>query len=121
MIDIMFWRQFVILIFGHAISDLALQHSEIGNRKSRIMRHTDPVLGIESHAWPAFLVGHGLINGALVYWCTGSVLLGIFESALHTVIDYFSSNRMIPFWFDQFLHVACKLAWCYIWWEYAPL
>ena len=122
MIDVViFFRTWMILIFGHALSDMALQHEYIGKYKARRTKCIDPLTGMQITVWPFVLSAHGLINGALVYWITGSVALGLAETILHILIDFCSCERWINLFQDQILHILCKGVWTYVWIWSAPL
>jgi len=122
MMDVlMFFRSWMILIFSHAISDMALQHEYIGKYKARRTKCIDPLTGIQITVWPFVLSAHALINGALVYFITESVILGLAESLAHLIIDFVSCERWINLLQDQILHILCKGIWAYIWIWYALL
>ena len=112
---------FVSLIFAHSLTDLALQPDHIGLRKNRLYHHIRFDGSKIYHHWPYYLVGHGLINGTGVWLVTTSVTLGLAESLAHSIIDFTSCERWIPFWLDQVLHVFCKVAWVFCWITWYPL
>lgn len=110
------WSNFVALLFGHAISDLALQSEWVGLNKSRHYKRTHPLTGADiTSRWIYFMAGHAMVNGALVYFITRSTILGLYEAVAHFFIDCASQERWIPFWLDQTLHALCKLVWAWAW------
>jgi len=95
-----------LLLAGHALADYPLQGDFLAKGKNR---HTPIVLDLT--LWPHCLTAHSLIHGAVVYLITGSVLLGLFETVAHWIIDFGKGEGWYGFHTDQGLHVGCKLLW----------
>ncbi len=104
---------FYQLLIGHALADFVLQGETMAVYKNRRVR-----AGLERGPgfppWYYWLLAHALIHGGFVYLLTGSWILGLVETALHTVIDFAKSEHKINFHQDQALHIACKIAYCLV-------
>lgn len=126
-LEMLFW-----LLVAHAVCDYPLQ----GDFLARAKNHRLPVLSVP---WQQALVWHALIHGGAVALVTGSVPLGLAETAAHALIDHWKcrsdSASSIPFgvlarfaagetamarlaWtsralfhVDQVAHVVCKMLW----------
>ena len=96
---------FFRLLFAHALADFALQPELMYKGKSR---HRDKDLDCFP-VWYVVLSAHALICGGMVYWATGSLLLGIVEIGLHWMIDYAKCENVINPNQDQVLHLICRL------------
>ncbi len=113
-----FFTLFFLLIAGHALADFVLQsdvmaaaksrHGAIHKRKSK---HFPP--------WQYWLGAHTLIHGGIVLLITESLLLGLIETCLHTVIDFLKCEGKLSFHQDQALHLLCKVIYCAVL-VYAP-
>lgn len=106
------------LLCGHAFADFALQSDWIAKNKNR---HAGPPAGYSAalHGpmqiiWPYVLTSHALIHGAFVLWATGRWDLGVMETVFHWVIDFGKCERWYGIHADQWMHIACKLAWLYL-------
>ena len=103
-----------MLLFGHALADMALQPEAMAKGKNR---NNVPQYIPEGQklvpCWPYWLTAHALINGGFVYLITGNIGFGIWETVAHWIIDYIkcSKNGHLNPHTDQALHFICKL--CY--------
>jgi len=100
--------------FGHAISDLALQNQWIGKHKhpSYPIHYPD---GSPYYAWRWVLIGHAMINGAVVWLITGHIWLGVVETLLHFVIDLLTIMGFYRLAVDQLLHGFSKVLLAVLW------
>lgn len=92
------------MLVAHALCDFPLQ----GDYLARGKNHRSPIPG---SPWPILLIAHALIHGGAVALLTGSLALGLAETAVHTVIDYAKCDGCIGYTTDQALHVLCKVVW----------
>ncbi|GAA4218722.1 hypothetical protein GGQ68_002534 [Sagittula marina] len=99
-----------LLIFAHALADYPVQATWIATTKSHRAPHPS------GYPWYQSLAAHSVIHGGFVGIITGSLWLGIAETALHFLIDYLKSDgafgtgpRSVNI--DQALHISCKLIW----------
>lgn len=99
-IALLFW-----LLVMHALCDFPLQ----GNYLSAAKR-----AGAAAMHWSYALTWHSLIHAGAVALVTGSIAIGILELVSHWSIDFTKTRGRITDNFDQFLHIACKLAWMVI-------
>lgn len=104
--DTLFW-----LLVGHAVGDFAMQSDWMVMHKSRHVlvpsaRSKQPEL-----IWLHVLTAHSLIHGGIVALATGSVVLGLLETAAHWLIDFAKCEEWFGFHTDQGLHLSCKLIW----------
>lgn len=93
-----------LLIAGHALADFPLQGEFLSQAKNR-----NTAIG-KTH-WPFALFAHAMIHGGFVLLITGSLYFAILEVAFHAVTDFLKCDRMITLNTDQFIHLACKVAW----------
>lgn len=100
---LLFW-----LTVGHALGDYAFQTDFVARTKCR--GH-----GVAGMPFLFPLLAHALIHGAAVALCTGSVPLGLAETAAHAAIDHGKAGRRFGTSTDQLLHLACKLLWAGLW------
>lgn len=96
---------FALMVAGHALADYPLQGDFLARGKNR----WQPILGVPFYH-P--LAAHAVIHGASVGVITGSLALGILETAVHAVIDDAKCAGRLTFNQDQALHIACKVLWC---------
>lgn len=107
---------FFKLLIGHAVADFALQTDTIAKGKNR-HRKTDPPPGQKYvPCWPFFLSAHALIHGGAVTIATGSLLLGLFETIAHWLIDFGKCDNWYGVYTDQALHLGCKICWVLLIW-----
>lgn len=103
------------LLCGHALADYALQSPWMAQAKSRHVpapeAYSPALHGPRQVIWPYVLGSHSLIHGLMVFLATGSVALGVCETACHWLIDFGKCERWYGIHVDQWLHLACKLAW----------
>ena len=99
MIVLLFFK----LLIGHALADYALQPMVmiIGKNRHRSM---------EGVPWYYWMTAHALINSGAVWFITQSLWFGLAELILHWMIDFVKCEKWINAITDQWLHVACKLA-----------
>jgi hypothetical protein len=91
----------ILLLVGHALADYPLQGDFLAKAKF------GTIPGIPG--WYA-LATHSLIHAGFVLWFTDSVILACVEFVAHYIIDTLKIRGKISFMVDQFLHIACKLA-----------
>jgi len=95
-------RIFFLLIAAHAVTDAALQTDFISRNK------------VPGNPMFIFVLpAHGLINGLGVFLATNSVILGIAETVLHSLIDMGKCYKLYNLKVDQLMHFICKLVWLY--------
>ena len=107
--ELLFW-----LLVGHAIADFGLQNDWIARHKSRHFHPPKESSQRPDLVWLHVLTAHTLMHAGLVALFTGSVWLGLAEFVVHSIIDFFKSERKFGFHTDQFLHIGCKVVWCII-------
>lgn len=110
----LFIEAVIALGFGHAIADLALQTEWIGKYKHYRTEFIYPD-GKAYTIWPWVLLGHSMVNGAVVWIITGNIWLGVAETVCHLFIDFCSTMGVWRLTTDQLLHGLCKVGWAYIW------
>ena len=93
---------FFLLLFGHALSDFALESETMVSKKQR-KNNAD--------SWYIYLAAHSVIHGGFVGFFTGSFLLAMAETVCHFVIDYGTCEGKLSMKLGQTLHVVCKAAW----------
>lgn len=101
-LHLVFW-----LLVAHFVCDYPLQGDTTAREKNR---HSDtPLQGFVP--WPYWLTAHALMHGGAVALVTGSVVLGMAETACHWVIDFGKCEKWYSIHADQALHLACKVVW----------
>ena len=101
-----------MLLFGHALGDMAWQSDAMAKGKNRNNIPQNVPEGQKLvNCWPYFLSAHALIHGGIVFVITGNIGFGVWETAAHWIIDYTkcSKNGHLTPHTDQALHIACKL------------
>ena len=106
---------FFAFLIGHALADFPLQGEYLAIGKERgdgleKLTGSVPLPGM----WLYCLFMHALIHGGAVWFVSGSAVLGMVEVCLHGLIDFAKSSRWTNFYFDQSLHITCKLAYVYL-------
>ena len=103
---------FFQFLVGHALGDYVFQRDIMATSKSR---HAEiyKTAGAGFPAWYYWMFSHALVHGGIVFLITGSTLLGVIETVLHTIIDYSKCEHWIGMNTDQALHILCKLAYIY--------
>lgn len=98
------------LLAGHALADFPLQGEFIAKAKNR---HTfnGPLGQKPMKVWLHALTAHALIHGGMVALITGSLWLGLAETAAHWLIDFGKCENWYGIHTDQGLHVGCKILW----------
>ena len=92
------------LLIAHAVCDYPLQ----GDFLSKAKNPTAPINGVP---WQWAMASHAAIHAGAVWVLTGSPWLALFEFVAHACIDYLKCSCVLTFSQDQWLHVACKVAW----------
>lgn len=95
---------FFKLLIGHFVADYPLQ----GDFLSKAKNHRQPIPGVP---WRQALVAHAAMHGGMVWYLTGSPLLGATEFVCHALIDYLKCDGRLTFNADQYLHFICKAVW----------
>ena len=95
---------FLLLVVLHALCDYPLQGDFLAKAKNRLA----PIPGVP---WWQALSAHAAIHGGAVALATGHYWIGLLEFAAHWLIDDAKCKGRISFNTDQFLHLACKVAW----------
>jgi hypothetical protein len=113
-ITVLFW-----LTVGHFVMDYPLQGSVVANQKSPLPGARDEGLA-KAVPWPYWMSAHALMHGGAVALVTGSVVLGMLETAAHGVTDLAKCYRKIDIHTDQAIHLGCKVVWLLAW-RYAAL
>ncbi|MFN7930299.1 MAG: DUF3307 domain-containing protein [Blastocatellia bacterium] len=97
---------FFKLLIGHFLADYPLQGEFLAKAKN----HKQPIPGVP---WIQALIAHAAIHAGMVWFLTGSGVLGCFEFFLHLAIDGMKCEGTISFNVDQLLHWGCKALWAY--------
>jgi Protein of unknown function (DUF3307) len=97
---------FFALLIGHALADYPLQGEFLALHKNR--HYKDSSHSLPPTVWVHCLINHSLIHAGFVWLITGSVVLGLMELVLHSIIDFIKCEKITSFHMDQGLHVACK-------------
>lgn len=95
---------FAMMVALHALLDYPLQGDFLAKAKNRAA----PIAGVP---WYQAMAAHSVIQGAGVWFVTGSLLLGLLEAMAHFVIDDLKCANRISFNQDQALHLGCKAIW----------
>ncbi|MGD8384101.1 MAG: DUF3307 domain-containing protein [Lysobacterales bacterium] len=103
---------FFQFLVGHALGDFVFQRDIMARSKSR---HAEihQTAGKGFPGWYYWLLAHALIHGGTVFLISGSLLLGVIETLLHSLIDFGKCERWYSIHVDQALHILCKFA--YVW------
>ena len=108
-------RLMFLLLTGHALVDFTFQTEWIAKAKNRHAgppASYDPKLhGPVEKIWPYVLTAHALQHGLAVFLITGSLGLGIAETAAHWAIDFGKCEKWYGIHADQWAHIVCKVAW----------
>jgi hypothetical protein len=103
-----FLNLFFTLLGLHFLADYPLQGAYLSAMKNS---HSDDGRWLGSRAWVQGLLAHSGIHGLFVGLATGSLVLGLAETAAHLAIDFMKGRRLIGSVTDQLLHVSCKAFW----------
>jgi hypothetical protein len=103
------------LLAGHALMDFALQSDAMATCKCR---KADLPLQ-KAVPWYYWLTAHAVLHGAAVgvvvawfgYAMPLAVAFAVSETVAHWLADYAKCEGMTGIHGDQFIHVACKVAW----------
>ena len=104
---------FFLLLCAHALCDFPLQAGAMAVEKNR---HSTTELQ-RSVPWFYWLTAHAFIHGGAIYLVTRSLTLGVIETVLHWVIDFAKCEGWTNIHTDQFLHIACRVAYCWLLWN----
>jgi hypothetical protein len=102
--------QFLVM---HAVLDFMLQPDVMASAKSRCSRFHQTADSSFPH-WYYWLGAHALGHGGAVYLVSGNLWLGLIETFLHGLIDFSKCEQKTSLAQDQFLHLVCKLVYCYV-------
>lgn len=104
------------LIIGHAIMDFWAQSDALAQMKNRNRDNSSRIPPGQKPQilWPYALTAHALMHGAAVWFITGQCFLGIAETVCHWLIDFGKCENWYGIHQDQFLHVVCKIIWCFL-------
>jgi hypothetical protein len=100
--------QFLVL---HAALDFMFQPDVMASAKSRSSK-LHLTTGGDFPPWYYWLGAHALGHGGAVYLITGNLGLGLLETVLHWLIDYFKCECRMSLGQDQVLHLVCKVGYC---------
>jgi hypothetical protein len=106
---VMFWW----LMVGHAVADFWAQSDSVAKMKNRNRDPSQfaPPGQKPQKMWFYALTAHALMHGAFVALVTGSVILGLAETAAHWLIDFGKCENWYGIHADQGMHFGCKVAW----------
>jgi len=106
---------FFQFLIGHAFGDYVFQRDIMARSKSR---HAEIYATASSGfpGWYYWLLAHALVHGGAVFLISGSLVLGVVETVLHSIIDFGKCEHWYSIHVDQALHILCKLA--YVWFIY---
>ena len=96
-----------MLVIGHYLFDFGLQSKFMADGKNR----RKPLPGVP---WFHPMIAHCVLHGGAVYFVTGSMTLGLLETAAHFAIDDSKCDERFGWHVDQALHLACKLLWLFL-------
>lgn len=103
---------FLKLLAGHAVMDFWAQSDALAQMKNRNRLNTRVPPGQKPQTmWPYALSAHAIHHGVAVAYLTGRVDLGVAETIAHALIDFGKCESWYGIHLDQFLHLACKVAW----------
>lgn len=109
-IQMLYW-----LIVGHFVMDFWAQSDAIAQMKNRNRPNTRiPPGQVPQTMWPYALTAHASMHGAAVALITGSIWLGLAETATHWLIDFGKCENKYGIHVDQMLHFGCKILWLLI-------
>jgi hypothetical protein len=94
---------FFAFAIAHALADYPLQGDYLARMKCR-----DQAGNLWE--WFSALTAHSLVQAGGVWIVSGSVVLGLTELCLHWLIDLGKGEGKFGYATDQFLHLACKVA-----------
>lgn len=101
---------FYWLIVGHFIMDFWAQSDALAQMKNRNRPNTRVPPGQKPQImWPYALGAHAAMHGSAVALITGSVWLGLLETAAHWCIDFGKCENWYGIHVDQALHLLSKL------------
>ena len=98
------------LAIGHSFADYPLQGDFLAIHKNRHVKHPAHSRDFPPTLWIHCLLAHSLIHAGFVWYITGNVIFAFAETVLHFTIDAVKCERITSYHSDQFLHLACKIA-----------
>jgi hypothetical protein len=96
---------FFALVGLHFLCDYPLQGDFLAVGKGSFAK---PHFGVP---WWHCLTAHAAIHGLAVGAITGSLWLGLAETAAHFIIDWAKCKKLTGINVDQGFHILCKAAW----------
>lgn len=93
---------FFAFLIAHALADFPLQGAYLAREKVRS-------LATDRQTWFIALTTHAVIQGGGVWLVSGSLAIGLTETALHWLIDWAKGEDRFNLATDQLLHIACKV------------
>ena len=94
---------FFAFAIAHALADFPLQGEYLARTKVRNQAGN-------LSEWIVALTAHSLVHAGAVWIISGSAVLGVTELCLHWLIDLGKGEGKFGYVMDQWLHLACKLA-----------
>lgn len=112
-----------LMLAGHSVCDFALQTEWVATNKNRHVRDrfTNTQQLKLQLIWPWLLSAHSLTHGLAIYLITQKISLALAETVVHWWIDFGKNEAWFGFHTDQALHVAFKLLWAYLFFNYSAM
>lgn len=98
------WLLLFKLLCGHALADFSLQTDAMAKFKNRNNKAAPPL-----PPWAYWLTAHALMHGGMVYLITGSLTLGLVETAIHWAADFMKCEGLTSPHADQAIHIVAKV------------
>jgi len=105
---------FFAFAIAHALADFPLQGDYLARMKVRNQADNP-------QEWVIALTAHSLVQAGGVWIVSGSVLLGAAELCLHWLIDLGKGEGKFGYMTDQWLHLACKIAYVIVMLAFFPV
>lgn len=109
MLTLTFAEMLFLLLVCHSLADYPLQGPFLSEAKN-------PNTEVGKVFWPYALSSHALIHGGFVFMITGSLILGLLETVIHAVTDWYKCKNKISLFTDQAIHYGCKVVWAVLAW-----
>ena len=110
-----FWGLLFWLMVGHSVADYPLQSEWMVHAKNRHTKQPSSSSKRPDLIWLHVLTAHAMVHGGFVALFTQNIWLGLAETVAHWFTDFGKSERWYGFHTDQFLHIAYKIVWAFIW------